>query len=802
MEEVFAVYVWSQDWWTFSNDSWSGDRQVYTDSRIVSPDNVNWQKVSDGEAYHASLYFEIGKKDAHDFRPTSIMVDNVDQPTMVVIQGEEIALDSDEVIGEGLPFEFAVGQAGYYEVTGMALDDFIVTEIIAAKDEEAKEDQIVSFIEGVNEADMATVESRSAETFAAPRKKPSKGVLQRGNRSRKNKNLMQMKRHMRKRGAKDYTTTGYAETLEAETLHSESASDNISAETSKAVEGINPTPVSDGQWLAETISKRAEAKHNYAHRVIDGDDYVHYDSKGRQTRRTNRGRSISADRRRYTPNSNLKPGQGHLGDFVREAQGYDDRLDESMGMRNRSRHHGKMTMRDRRNMSRGMEKEMGRRPDAGVRTMDMNDRMMFEGHGMSQGYDDRMDESLGMSHRGSHSQSMRDRRDESAGMERSRGRRKYSRVGTMDRNNRMRAESAFDRLQDEVADEYEEDGMSEERAMKIGGAVAYDAGVKKYGKRVMQEAARKGVSAKSIKSRRARRAESLRRAEMTRDDRDMMSSGMERYLRQRKRAESPMTSPDDYTPMGSFSTDMNPQTAEPSSAGTGDQIISVDSPSAPPNDIKFAEDHPDFDPMKADRNNDGKISSWERKVGNAVAKGMADKNAEFGVVGSGSNFGQDLNAENWCTKHSETFEACGCEKRDRRAEPSGAMVTNENPTGDDPLDDSTLSGFDIVNVDSPSAPPSDVFVQSAEMNYDGSLYGDQYFPDALTANQVGVGALGSANSAPDSGQGVLQWDGSREGPDPDTKASEVMSRLGGRNVLGITAFVAGLGLVYHSYMKK
>ena len=87
----------------------------------------------------------------------------------------------------------------------------------------------------------------------------------------------------------------------------------------------------------------------------------------------------------------------------------------------------------------------------------------------------------------------------------------------------------------------------------------------------------------------------------------------------------------------------------------------------------------------------------------------------------------------------------------KTAEPSlGAMVTNETPTGDDPLDDSTLSGFDIVNVDSPSAPPSDVFVQSAEMNYDGSLYGDQYFPDALTANQVGVGALGSANSAPDS----------------------------------------------------
>ena len=724
MKEVFAVYVWSQDWWTFSNDSWSARDQVYEDSRIVSPDKVNWQKVSEGEAYHASLYFEIGKTDAHGFRPTSIMVDNVDQPTMVMVEGEEVD-ENDNVIGEAYPFEFAVGQAGYYESPGMDLEDFTVTEIIAAKDEEEKEDQIVSFIEGVNEADMATVESMSAETFAAPRKKPSKGMLRRGNRSRNKKNMMQMRRNMgkQKRKGQDYTTTGYAETLEAETFRSESASDNISAETSKAVEGINPTPVSDGQWLAETISKRAEAKHNYAHRVIDGDDYVHYDSKGRKTRRTNRGRSISADRRRYTPNANLKPGQGHLGDFVREAQGYDDRLDESMGMRNHSRHHGKMTMRDRRNMSRGMEKEMGRRPDASVRTMDVNDRMMM-------------------------------------------------------------AESKFDRLSKEIEDDYVEKGMSREEAEKIGDATAAKIGRAKYGKRGMAN-----------KSRRARRAE------MTRDDRDMMSSGMERYLRQRKRAESPMTSPEDYTPMGSFSTDMNPQTAEPSSAGTGDQIISVDSPSAPPNDIKFAEDHPDFDPVKADRNKDGKISSWERTVGNAVAKGMAEKNAEFGVVGSGSNFGQDLGAENWCTKHSETFEACGCEKRDRRAEPSGATVTNEMPSGDDPLDDSTLSGFDIVNVDSPSAPPSDVFVQSAEMNYDGSLYGDQYFPDAITANQVGVGALGSANSAPDSGQGVMQWDGSREGPNPDTKASEVMSRLGGRNVLGVTAFVAGLGIIYHS-MKK
>lgn len=59
-------------------------------------------------------------------------------------------------------------------------------------------------------------------------------------------------------------------------------------------------------------------------------------------------------------------------------------------------------------------------------------------------------------------------------------------------------ESAFDKLEDEVAEEYEEKGMSDEEADKIGAAVAYKQGVKKYGKKVMTEAAKKGVSAKSL----------------------------------------------------------------------------------------------------------------------------------------------------------------------------------------------------------------------------------------------------------------------------------------------------------------
>lgn len=59
-------------------------------------------------------------------------------------------------------------------------------------------------------------------------------------------------------------------------------------------------------------------------------------------------------------------------------------------------------------------------------------------------------------------------------------------------------ESAFDKLEDDVAEQYEDKGMSDEKAHEIGAKVAYDAGVKKYGKRVMEEAAREGVPAHTL----------------------------------------------------------------------------------------------------------------------------------------------------------------------------------------------------------------------------------------------------------------------------------------------------------------
>ena len=90
--------------------------------------------------------------------------------------------------------------------------------------------------------------------------------------------------------------------------------------------------------------------------------------------------------------------------YIRRMQGYNDKQDESLGMRHRGKH--QQSMKDRRDEASAMDKDhsmMGRKYDD-VMTMD------------AQGYNDRDDESIGMRHRGSHSQSMKDRRDESKGM--------------------------------------------------------------------------------------------------------------------------------------------------------------------------------------------------------------------------------------------------------------------------------------------------------------------------------------------------------------------------------------------------
>tara|TARA_R110002020_G_scaffold135019_1_gene301613 strand:- start:4865 stop:5314 length:450 start_codon:yes stop_codon:yes gene_type:complete len=56
----------------------------------------------------------------------------------------------------------------------------------------------------------------------------------------------------------------------------------------------------------------------------------------------------------------------------KKKQGYNARLDESLGARNKTK--GKQSLKSRRKESEGMEKSMGRRKYAAVGTMDKGDR--------------------------------------------------------------------------------------------------------------------------------------------------------------------------------------------------------------------------------------------------------------------------------------------------------------------------------------------------------------------------------------------------------------------------------------------
>ena len=62
-----------------------------------------------------------------------------------------------------------------------------------------------------------------------------------------------------------------------------------------------------------------------------------------------------------------------------KTQGYNDKLDESLGSRHGAGRSKEQSRKDRRDESEAMEKSMGRRKYAAVGTMDMGDRMMAHG---------------------------------------------------------------------------------------------------------------------------------------------------------------------------------------------------------------------------------------------------------------------------------------------------------------------------------------------------------------------------------------------------------------------------------------
>jgi len=205
----------------------------------------------------------------------------------------------------------------------------------------------------------------------------------------------------------------------------------------------------------------------YGKRQRFGDRYVARNARGEFISNVDVGRSLAQDRARKAKDQDERSGFGQMGDEKEaeyEAQGYNAKLDESLGM-SRKQSMMRQSRKARRDESKGTEKYDGSRAYSRVKTMDMSAENLavadvdihdgmnipagsgaiigqaipetdFTPFGASaEGYDDKLDESLGMSHKESKmKQSYKDRRDESKGMMKSRGKRAYSRVGTMDMN--------------------------------------------------------------------------------------------------------------------------------------------------------------------------------------------------------------------------------------------------------------------------------------------------------------------------------------------------------------------------------
>jgi len=218
-----------------------------------------------------------------------------------------------------------------------------------------------------------------------------------------------------------------------------------------------------------------------------GNRYITRTKDGRFKTNVSVGRSLSADRRQKSSNTPSKSGRGHQGDYNAESFDAESRFDklankvakdyESKGYSDKEameigkrvaysqgvKKYGKagMTRLSKEGRKKSMKKSAdsyslnaesgqvnnmswensepyatleGYNPVDSVIASPPLGRGVAQDFGSEQGYNDKMDESMGMRHRGKHSQSMKDRRDEASAMDKrhSKKHRKYDDVETMD----------------------------------------------------------------------------------------------------------------------------------------------------------------------------------------------------------------------------------------------------------------------------------------------------------------------------------------------------------------------------------
>ena len=168
-KDVNSVYIGSNDYWQFDNDTFNDQTQFYGKAWLVPSKDIpvvdREEFISDNGLSRCQMFFEVGKTDAHLFTPTKITYD--DKAKLVLIKGNQGSVGQPEKTTPKTK-AFALEQLAqrYKNVSESKTSNkparFMVNYIIT--DEGEDKENIKAFIESLNKQEDKDEEEIVEET--------------------------------------------------------------------------------------------------------------------------------------------------------------------------------------------------------------------------------------------------------------------------------------------------------------------------------------------------------------------------------------------------------------------------------------------------------------------------------------------------------------------------------------------------------------------------------------------------------------------------------------------------------------
>jgi len=168
-KDVNSVYIGSNDYWQFDNDTFNDQTQFYGKAWLVPSKDIpvvdREEFISENGLSRCQMFFEVGKTDAHLFTPTKITYD--DKAKLVLIKGNQGSVGQPEKTTPKTK-AFALEQLAqrYKNVSESKTSNkparFMVNYIIT--DEGEDKENIKGFIESLNKQEDKDEEEIVEET--------------------------------------------------------------------------------------------------------------------------------------------------------------------------------------------------------------------------------------------------------------------------------------------------------------------------------------------------------------------------------------------------------------------------------------------------------------------------------------------------------------------------------------------------------------------------------------------------------------------------------------------------------------